>query len=103
MPHVSPDKLPNHRRESISGDSHTGPSRRKEELSYVPIAVAVAAIISLAAIAAITTNESEKQVLLGEAIKRGEAPTSAACGSPLQEANCVITEKRQGSADHNNR
>ncbi len=71
MPHVYPDKPPN-RPDPIIEDCHKAPDRRKEDRSYIPIAVAAAAIISLAAVAAITTNESEKQVARGEAVKQGE-------------------------------
>lgn len=43
-------------------DGHKAPDQRKVDRPYIPIALAVAGILALAAIATITTNESEEQV-----------------------------------------
>jgi hypothetical protein len=52
---------PTNRPDPIIEDGHKAPDQRKQSRSYIPIAFAVAGILALAAVAAITTNESEEQ------------------------------------------
>jgi hypothetical protein len=61
MAYEYPDK-PTNRPDPIMEDGHKAPDQRKVDRSYIPIALAVAGIIALAAVAAVTTNESEEQV-----------------------------------------
>jgi hypothetical protein len=53
---------PTNRPDPIMEDGHKAPDQRKVDRPYIPIALAVAGILALAAIATITTNESEEQV-----------------------------------------
>lgn len=53
---------PTNRPDPIIEDGHKAPDQRKVDRSYIPIALAVAGILALAAVATITTNESEEQV-----------------------------------------
>lgn len=61
MAYEYPDK-PTNRPDPIMESGHKAADQRKVERSYRPIWVAVAGILALAAIAAVTSNESEKQV-----------------------------------------
>jgi hypothetical protein len=61
MPYEYPDE-PTNRPDPIIKDGHKAPDQRKVDRSYIPIAWAVTAILALAAVAAVTTNESDKQV-----------------------------------------
>jgi hypothetical protein len=65
MAYEYPDK-PTNRPDPIIEDGHKAPDQRKVKRSYIPIALAVAGILALATVAAITTNESEEQVERGE-------------------------------------
>lgn len=65
MAYEYPDR-PTNRPDPIIEDGHKAPDRRKEERSYIPLAFAVAAILTIAAVAAITTNESQQQVERGQ-------------------------------------
>ena len=66
MPYKYPDTPPN-RPDPIIEDGHKARDRRKQNRSFIPIALAVAGILAVAAIAAVTTHESEKQIDGGEA------------------------------------
>jgi hypothetical protein len=61
MAYEYPDK-PTNRPDPIMEDGHKAPDQRKVDRSYIPIALAVAGIVALAVVAAVTTNESEEQV-----------------------------------------
>jgi hypothetical protein len=61
MAYEFPDH-PTNRPDPIIEDGHKAPNERKQSRSYIPIAFAVAGILAIAAVAAITTNESEEQV-----------------------------------------
>jgi hypothetical protein len=61
MAYEWPDK-PTNRPDPIMEDGHKAPDQRKVDRSYIPIALAVAGIVALAVVAAVTTNESEEQV-----------------------------------------
>jgi hypothetical protein len=61
MAYEYPDK-PSNRPDPIMEDGHKAPDQRKVDRSYIPIALAVAGIVALAVVAAVTTNESEEQV-----------------------------------------
>jgi hypothetical protein len=70
MAYEYPDR-PTNRPDPIIEDGHKAPDQRKKSRAYVPIALAVAAILALAVVAAITTNESQEQVERGEVNKGG--------------------------------
>jgi hypothetical protein len=53
---------PTNRPDPIMVDGHKAPDQRKVDRSYLPIALSVAGILALAAVATISTNESEEQV-----------------------------------------
>jgi hypothetical protein len=55
-------ELPTNRPDPTLEDGHKAPDRRKTRRSYGVIAAAVAGILAIAAVAAITTNESEKHI-----------------------------------------
>jgi hypothetical protein len=61
MAYEYPDQ-PTNRPDPIIEEGHKAPDRRKTSRSYMPIALAVAGVLAIAAIAAITTDESEEQV-----------------------------------------
>lgn len=54
MPYEYPDKPPN-RPDPIIEDGHKAPDRRKEDRTYIPIALALAVVIALAAATALVT------------------------------------------------
>lgn len=53
---------PTNRPDPIIEDGHKAPDQRKVDRSYLPIGLAVAGILALAAVAAVTTDESEELV-----------------------------------------
>jgi hypothetical protein len=61
MAYEYPDQ-PTNRPDPIIEDGHKARDQRKVNRSHIPIAMAVAGILALAVIAAITTNESEEEV-----------------------------------------
>lgn len=66
-----PDR-PSNRPDPIIEDGHKAPDERKRDRSYLPIALAAAAILLLAAVATISANLSQDQVERGEAHKQAE-------------------------------
>lgn len=68
MAYEYPDH-PTNRPDPIMEDGHKAPDERKVNRSYIPIALAVAGILTIAAVAAVTTNESQEQVERGAADK----------------------------------
>ncbi len=71
MAYEYPDQ-PTNRPDPIIENGHKAPDQRKVNRSYIPIAFAVAGILALAVVAALTTNESEEQVDRGEVSKSAD-------------------------------